>query len=156
MEIERKWLVDKELCPIKLDDKFIRQSRIVQGYLNDMSDSHLIRYRSYESLSKTKSFILEIKSKGMLSREEYGYNITEEDFNEVIDKCKTVKKIRYHYISLNVPDCVFEIDVYDDYPFVTCEVEFKSEKAAESFIAPPWCFEEVTYNKLFKNINLAK
>jgi len=83
MEIERKWLVNifqaldmiQGIVPLK----------ITQGYLNTMEDEYLIRYRSVNNLA----FMMELKSKGHLSRQELGYLITKEQFEEGMKLCKT-------------------------------------------------------------------
>jgi adenylate cyclase len=159
MEIERKWLVDKEKCPglVLYDAEVLRT---VQGYLNTIKDEWLIRVRKIKKIGtnrkpqrKSSEFYLELKTQGLLSREELRYIIHEEEFIKTLRKCSgVVKKTRYCWMEDNT---YFEVDVYDDHDFVTCEVEFKTEKEAENFKAPSWCLRDVTYDPKYKNVNLA-
>jgi CYTH domain-containing protein len=149
MEIERKWLVNifqaldmiQGIVPLK----------ITQGYLNTMEDEYLIRYRSVNNLA----FMMELKSKGHLSRQELGYLITKEQFEEGMKLCKTkVSKKRYCLYLSN--DKVAEVDLYNEWDFITVEVEFDTEGEADFFDVPSWFGKEVTYDAKYKNINLAK
>jgi len=150
MEIEKKYLVDKSRLS-EILAKRVSTYRIEQYYLNDMNDNWLIRVRSMDN-----EFFLTLKSKGLLSREELEYRIIRQDFEKTILQAKTkLKKNRHH---LYKDGYLFEIDVYDDYEFVTCEVEFPTEEEAIAFdaIKPDWCLQDITEDKKYKNVNLAK
>jgi len=154
MEIERKWLVDKTTMP-SLENPEYRMSndvgeiRIEQHYLNTMADEWLIRVRAYGHL-----YVLELKSQGMLSREEIAFKITQSEFLEAIKHSKkSLKKTRYY---LRYAGHMFEFNKYDDYDFITCEVEFKTEEEAKNFIPPKCCVLDVTEDPKYKNVNLAK
>jgi len=157
IELEKKWLVDKDKVTIpKTANKWIT----VQGYLSyGPGDSWIVRVRSIISSlgdlpSHPPKFFLELKSKGLLAREELRYIITEEEFNETFDKCGAiVKKTRYLWYDIN-KEYQYEVDFYDDHDFVTCEVEFKSMKEANEFVPPEWCIEDVTFDPKYKNMNL--
>lgn len=159
MEIERKWLVDKDRCPgLVLYDSEIRRTE--QGYLNTIDDNWLIRFRMVQILGTVKKplsgeqkyYFLELKTQGLLSREELRYFISEKEYNDSISKCQgIVRKTRYCWHD---NDIYYEVDVYDDHDFVTCEVEFKSEEEANNFVAPDWCIKDVTYDQVYKNVNL--
>ena len=151
MEIERKWLVDKK----ELDNliKFSHyQERISQYYLNGPDDEWVIRLRKANS-----HHFLTLKNKGLLSREEIEVKISKQTFNDHIALAKTkILKTRYS-VEIN-PDILgyYEIDVYDDYDFATCEVEFETEQEAHNFVTPEWCIVDVTNDPKYKNVNLAK
>jgi len=146
MEIERKWLVDKDKCPIL--SEYSKVLRIVQGYLNDSSDEWIIRVRAIDN----SEFILELKSIGLLSREELKFCISEDEYLDAIKQCRNiVYKTRY---IQSIDNYHYEVDVYDYHDFVTCEVEFSSEKEAKKFKAPEWCIKDVTYDPKYKNVNL--
>jgi len=158
-EIERKWLVDRDKCP-GLVSPHTSIFRTIQGYLNSTDDNWLIRVRKFEhrgsigdvDLKYETRYYLELKTHGLLSREELRYIITEDEFEETLDKCNgSVKKTRYCW---NEEGIYYEVDVYDDHDFVTCEVEFKSEEEANEFIAPEWCIKDVTLDPAYKNVNL--
>ena len=149
MENERKWLVDNYTACEMIQGLIAMKT--VQGYLNTMDDEYQIRYRS---VNNTR-FMLEIKSKGHLSRQELRYNITKEQFKEGMKLCKSkVEKKRY---IVDLPDGLkAEVDIYKDWDFVTVEVEFDTPGEAEVFEAPDWFGKDVTYDPKYKNINLAK
>ena len=67
---------------------------------------------------------------------------------------KSISKIRY---VLAVNNAKVEVDVYEGAlnGLITAEVEFLSMERAQEFIIPDWFSEEVTYDKRFKNKNLA-
>jgi CYTH domain-containing protein len=149
MEIERKWLVDKTHLGM-LIERSHHKERIEQYYLSGKDDEWTIRLRKSNS-----EYFLTLKSKGLLSREEIETVIHRGVFLNDIKHAKTsIKKIRYT-IEID-KDLSYEIDVYDDFDFVTCEVEFKSEEEANGFVTPSWCLEDVTYDSKYKNSNLAK
>jgi len=167
MEIERKWLVDKDRCPgLVVYDAEIRRTE--QGYLNHTKDEYLIRVRKVQVMGTNKKplsgeqtyYFLELKTQGLLSREELAYYISEKEYKDTLSKCRgVVKKTRYCWYGEDGKGehgYYFEVDVYDNHDFVTCEVEFNSEEEANNFEAPDWCLEDVTYDPAYKNINLVK
>ena len=155
MEIERKWLIEEKNLPE--DIKTYAGHRINQGYVNP-DDEYLIRVRHNKSIQypeKIKdTYKLEIKSKGLLIRDEWRFDTTEEKFWEIYNKSsRTISKTRYYMI---VDQLEYEIDFYDAYKFITLEIEFKSLEEAENFEAPSWFGEDVTYKPEYKNVNLAQ
>ena len=151
MEIERKWLVDKEKIVPLLGHGF----RMEQHYLNDLSDDWLIRVRdegSYHTLT--------LKGKGLMTRPELEFDITEDEYLEAIKYSKTkVLKTRF-FIDLEPdnPNCErwYEIDIFDDHDFIICELEFDTIEEAGEFVPPEWCVKEVTLDSSYSNINLSK
>jgi len=153
MEIERKWLVKEEHLPS--DIKTYPGHRITQGYLNP-GDEYLIRVRYNKSVQypDKKTYKLEIKSKGLLIRDEWRYETTEENFWEIYKKCsRKISKIRY-YMALDIYQ--LEIDFYDEYDFITIEIEFETLEQAEKFEVPSWFGKDVTMEQEYKNLYLAK
>jgi CYTH domain-containing protein len=157
MEIERKWLVDPARVN-ELKKLSYTHFKIEQYYLSDKDDSWTIRLRKQE-----RDCSITLKSKGLLSREEIELDITKIEFAEYVKFAKTkIIKTRYHFENNEVdktnkyPHYVYEIDVYNDYDFVTCELEFDTEEEAKSFIPPDWCIKDVTADPYYKNVNLAK
>jgi len=152
MEIERKWLVEKENLPE--DIKTYPGHRIIQGYLNP-ADEYLIRARHNKSIIRPhlETYKVEIKSLGLLTRYEWRYETTKENFLEIYLLCpKQISKTRYYMI---VDKFEYEIDFYDAYDFITLEIEFDSLDEAQNFKAPEWFGEEVTMKPEYKNVNLA-
>lgn len=159
MEIERKFIVHIEDLPIKLED--LPAIRVVQGYLNP-EDEYIIRVREATPVSDTNfpvyvssmtSYKMEVKSRGLLEREEYKANISKETFDEMYLNCKRcISKTRYVYIQGSY---AYEIDVYDDLEELTLEVEFASREESDNFIVPDWFGTDITYDENYKNVNLA-
>jgi CYTH domain-containing protein len=152
MEIERKWLVDPAKTHFLLTN-CERSARIEQFYVNGKKDEWTIRFRKYEDRFDAR-YVLDLKSEGLLSREELTFGISYDDFvkGSSLGKKKIVKTRYYFPYGKHT----FEIDVYDDYDFVTAEIEFESETEANAFEAPSWCIQDVTMNPKYKNVNLAK
>ena len=153
MEIERKWIVDQEKILPLLKTSGVR---IEQYYLNTMSDGlsdvWLIRVRRLGSV-----YMLTLKGRGLMTREELEYEITEEEYyNTIKHAVKSINKSRFYLVLDEEKELYYEIDIFDDYDFIICEVEFPSEIEALSFIPPEWCIEEVTNDREYTNINLAK
>jgi CYTH domain-containing protein len=151
MEIEKKYLVDPQKIEELKDEAFCSE-RIEQYYLNDLKDRWIIRFRK-----ANKNHFITLKSKGLLSREEIEVKISKRVFQEGIVHAKTkILKTRYKLEADPIDLLCYEIDVYDDYDFITCEIEFETEEEANYFEPPEWCIEDVTEDKKYKNINLAK
>ena len=151
MEIERKWLIDKNDVPYNLND--YEHYDIEQAYL---SFKPTIRIRK---ISNKNAYILTIKSaskdKG-LSRQEYEINISEDEYNELLLKKEglILKKTRYRVKD----DYLLEIDFFhEEYEGLAyMEIEFNSVEEANAYIAPKWVKKELTYNRKFSNASLAK
>jgi adenylate cyclase len=159
LEIEKKWLVDKYKCPIFLKSFNKKDLDILdteQGYLEFAEDDNwIIRYRHINERGiNVDKYFVDLKTKGLLVREEISHRINEEEYIRGISKCKgrTIRKTRYCHMDV----VYYEIDVYKDHDFVTCEVEFKNMKEANEFVPPDWCYEDVTYDLKYKNMNLGK
>ena len=167
VETERKWLLDK--LPENAD-KF-PHTEIVQGYL---CADPVIRVRR-----DGDKYYLTYKGRGRLSREEYNLPLNEEAFLKLCGKCDGVliEKTRYRIpigengvIPADVTDEIksemhagsginltAEIDVFKGKysGLIYAEVEFPDEMSAESFQAPVWFEEEVTYKSGYSNAELA-
>jgi len=148
MEIERKWLVDKN----KISSFTNFGYRIEQHYINDIEDDWLIRFRN-----EMGSYTMTLKGKGMMSRPEIEVDIDEKTYLNAIQYSKTsLKKTRFYTEIEPETDRYYEIDVFDDHDFIICEVEFDTLEEAYKFIPPSWCLKEVTEDPEYTNINLAK
>ena len=152
MEIERKWLVDKEKITPLLDHGF----KVEQHYLNDIEDDWLIRVRD----EGCGYYVLTLKGKGLMARPELEFEITEKEYRDSLEYSKScVLKTRF-FIDLFPEDvnCErwYEIDVFDDHDFIICELEFNTVEEAGEFNPPDWCLKEVTCDSTYQNINLAR
>lgn len=143
-EIERKFLLDK---PIPWD--LGHQKLIKQGYLFLSKNKHLririVDHSAYLCLKFTKN----------KTRDEYEYEVPLLDGLEMMNKCQyVIEKIRNTIHPLGHK---YTIDV-DTYPngLIVAEVEFKSLEESDSFVPFEWFGIEITGNKKYSNITLAK
>lgn len=164
MEVERKFLMDKD---INIDLSKYQFYRISQYYLSKEPE---IRIREkYNSLNKNEAFYLTIKSDGTISREETEIELNRTQFDNLRDcaLAKPIKKKRYiipiadvqselHYQEY-FKSLIIELDVFEENlaGLVLAEIEFVSEDKANLFVPPTWFGMEVTYDKKYKNKNLA-
>lgn len=144
-EIERKFLT-KEI-PFALSEFPMHQ--ISQSYLHL---SPTIRIRQMDT-----QFFLTIKGKGLLSREEFELEISQEEYRELQKKAETpaVEKKRY-FIPVE-EELIAEVDIYEGVltGLMTTEVEFSTEEKAKNFVPPHWFGKDVTADKRYKNTSLA-
>lgn len=156
IEIERKFLVDEIVLLNTINLSDFPSVEINQAYLTDSGNE--VRIRKEEDAEKYWC-CLTIKSKECLIRNEVEFEIPYAKYNQLIKnkmyRGNIIDKVR-HRIPLD-NGLVAGLDIYGKELFglLTVEVEFKTEKKANSFIPPSWFGEEVTYNKEYKNSNLA-
>lgn len=146
MEIERKFLVNT--LP-NIDNLPFHE--LEQAYL---SFEHEIRIRRVD----TNEFYLAHKTDGDLSRGEVEPVIDSASFQILSNliRGRIINKTRF-YISLD-NNLVAELDIYHGEleGLVTVETEFISEEDAANFDIPSWYGKEITYDKRYKNKNLAR
>lgn len=150
MEIERKFLVRKNyeqyILSLNLESHQIEQFYVQVGETEE-------RYRKTDNsyFHTTKKSI-----DGGLKREEIETECTQIDFETNLRHIIGLKieKTRHFYFfdSYNL-----EIDFYlgSLKGLVVCEVEFKSEGEAKTFVPPEFLGAEVTLDKRYKNQSLA-
>jgi adenylate cyclase len=143
-EIERKFVV--ELAPEQL---LGAGSAIRQGYLSVEPVEVRVRVQG-------DAHELTVKSLGGLSREEVTVPLTAGQFEELWPLVGATVEKRRHLVDLD--GAVVEVDVYGGKlaGLVVAEVEFPSEGAAASFVAPAWLGREVTEDRRFRNAELAQ
>lgn len=141
MEIERKFLVKYKPDNIK------KTIEITQYYLSYDPE---VRIRSISN-----NFFYTIKSQSTsLERKEYEIEIDKETFDKFKNEAKS--KIYKHRSYINLENnLVAEMDTYLN-GLVVVEVEFSDITNANDFIPPTWFGKEVTYDKKYKNVNLAE
>ena len=103
-EIERKFKVKR----LPYDIKNYNSAKIEQSYLNGEFDRNTIRVRKYED----GRCYLEIKGPGTLSRQEIGFKITIEEY-EQLKTSNEIKKTRYKIPSLTTPGMIIFVDVFE-------------------------------------------
>jgi adenylate cyclase len=140
-EIEYKFLVKDELIP---REKFTEILMITQGYLSDKPN---VRVR----ISNTQAY-LTVKSKGMVGRDEFEYEVPLQDAIQMMELCpKKLKKTRC-IIPIN-EELKWEIDYFED-GLVLAEIEVPY--VDYNFDKPEWLGEDVSHVSAYKNVNLAK
>jgi len=148
MEIERKYLIQKEEFPFDLNA--YPCCRIEQGYL---SVNPVIRIRR-----ENDRFELTYKNGGFMTREEHNLPLCEKAYLQLQKKIEghLITKIRYH---IPLSDNLFvELDVFQgrEAPLILAEVEFPDIESANSFVPPSWFSEEVTFSGKYHNNTLSQ
>lgn len=145
MEIERKFLI-KEM-PKNLNSYPCRH--LEQGYL---STAPVVRVRKDDD-----KYELTYKGKGSMVREEYNLPLTAQSYEHLKQKIdgRLITKKRY---MIPYQEYTIELDVFegDLAPLTLAEVEFPSEEAANTFVAPEWFAEDVTFSRLYHNSYLSQ
>ncbi len=145
VEIERKYIIEE--TPDFLGTYPYKS--IKQAYI---SMAPVIRIRQIG-----EDFILTIKGKGHIEREEFELTISQSEFEHLSKKTEgiVIHKTRY-FIPYN--HYTIELDIFHDYfeGLVLAEVEFSSMDDANSFIPPNWFGRDVSENPNYKNSSLAK
>lgn len=158
MEIERKFLVDE--IPLKLEK--YEAVHMEQAYV---SVKPVIRVRMAGD-----SCILTVKSKGLLSRQEFELELTLDEYEALRAKAEgnIIEKHRYRIpVSDTDGTCgsleadrelVIELDVFDGAfcGLVYAEVEFPDEDTAYAFTAPHWFGRDVTEAGIYQNSALSR
>lgn len=149
-EIERKFLINEmpnlnKICTGDYEMPYT-YAHIEQYYLNYAPEIRIRKHNNMHSIT--------YKSDGDLIREELESNISRETFENLKQKAKTcIKKTRYY---VPADKYFLEIDDYDDLDLITVEIEFIDEESAQNFKPFDWFGKEVTYDKQYKNKNLAR
>jgi CYTH domain-containing protein len=139
-EIERKFLVRKDLLPRELPEG----DQLEQGYL---SVDPTVRVRLVTGPDGTRHAELTIKGKGLLSRAEFNYPIPDEDAEAMMAMCaRSLRKVRRRLGR-------FELDHFRERDLWLAEIELSDEH--ERFERPPWLGEEVTNDPQYANSRLA-
>lgn len=144
MEIERKFLIPE--LPENWEQYPSRC--IEQAYI---SRRPVIRIRR-----KDDAFILTVKGKGKMAREEFELPLKEEDYLRLMTKAEG-NVIRKKRVLIPLPPYTIEMDIFEE-PFddmVLAEVEFPSMEEALSFTPPAWFGEDVTEDKRFHNSHMS-
>lgn len=146
MEIERKYLVNT--LPAHLENYPCRI--LEQGYLNT---SPVVRIRR-----DNEKYELTYKSSGLMARQEYNLPLDQESYEHLLTKIdgRLIRKKRY-MIPLT-SGLTAELDIFegDLSPLWLVEVEFQTEADANSFTAPEWFGEDVTFSGKYHNSYLSR
>jgi adenylate cyclase len=141
LEIERKFLVDAE----RLGEPPSAFDEIEQGYLcTDPS----VRVRLRSASSGRARGELTIKGPGLVSREEFEYEIPPDDARRLLPLCGRILRKRRYRLGR------WEVDFFPDRGLWLAEIELSS--ADEAFDRPPWLSREVSGEPAYQNSSLAR
>lgn len=145
MEIERKFLTKH----IPFDISIYPFKQISQAYI---SFSPTIRIRQSD-----EDYILTVKGKGHLAREEFELPLSREDYEKLFLKTEGTPVVKKRYLVPIEGGLTAEVDLYEGElkGLMTTEVEFPSLEMAESFAAPEWFGKDVSEEKAYKNTSLS-
>ena len=149
-EIERKWIVKRELLP---DLSQYPSIYIKQAYLSQLHDSLMVRVRSTDD----EKFTLDLKDGGTKIRNEITFDITKEEFNisYLLAGQKTIWKKRHLVPSTGDPSRILEVDVFEDIDLIMVEYESDDETMVDTIKIENWFGLEVTEDYSYTNIQLA-
>ena len=145
MEIERKFLTKN----IPFDITAYPYKQISQAYI---SFSPTIRIRRSDD-----AYILTVKGKGHLAREEFELPLTKADYDRLFLKTEGTPVVKKRYLVPVEGGYTAEVDFYEGEleGLMTTEVEFPSMEEAEGFAAPDWFGKDVSEEKAYKNTSLS-
>ena len=145
MEIERKFLTKN----IPFDITAYPYKQISQAYI---SFSPTIRIRQSDD-----AYILTVKGKGHLAREEFELPLTKADYDRLFLKTEGTPVVKKRYLVPVEGGYTAEVDIYEGEleGLMTTEVEFPSMEEAEGFAAPDWFGKDVSEEKAYKNTALS-
>ena len=145
MEIERKFLTKN----IPFDITAYPYKQISQAYI---SFSPTIRIRRSDD-----AYILTVKGKGHLAREEFELPLTKADYDRLFLKTEGTPVVKKRYLVPVEGGYTAEVDIYEGEleGLMTTEVEFPSMEEAEGFAAPDWFGKDVSEEKAYKNTSLS-
>ena len=141
MEIERKFLTKH----IPFDITAYPFKQISQAYI---SFSPTIRIRQSD-----EKYILTVKGKGHLAREEFELPLSKEEYDRMFLKTEGTPVIKKRYLVPVEDGLTAEVDIYEGEleGLLLVEVEFPSVEAMNAFTAPDWFGEDVSASAKYHN-----
>lgn len=148
MEVERKFLTKKEEIPFDVTGFPCLQ--ILQEYI---CFSPVIRIRQSNDM-----YILTVKGKGHLAREEFELPLGQEEYESLQQKAEGNPIVKKRYLVPLAGELTAEVDFYEGAlaGLATTEVEFASLEEAEAFVPPKWFGQDVSRDRRYKNAALAR
>ena len=156
-EIERKWLFNGMNVPEGMD--IFNECTVEQTYISIDPEVRL-RKCSFKD-GRESQYLLTFKTKGSLTRGEEEIDITEEQYNHLIEMFnlsdKIIKKeFAEHHIGSHILQLGNVYTKCGKIDFSYGEIEFQSEEEAQGFITPSWFGEDITHSSAFKMCNYWK
>lgn len=155
MEIERKFI------PSSIPDEFLQDKcyLLEQAYVQT---SPVIRVRQKATIidgtPTDSSYILTVKSSGMMARQEFELPLAENEYKELLSKASGNIITKHRYVHPITDTLKLELDIFDGIfkGLVIAEIEFPDEETAKKYTPPSFLGEEVTFDSRFHNSNLSK
>lgn len=152
MEIERKFLIEKfpEGLPL------VEQAIVKQSYLSTNPE---LRIRQITTGQDQDKYLLTIKSDGLLARSEVNLDLSESQYQELIQNVTAEPIVKDYRVYLLPDNRLLECSLVDDDKlsrFMYAEVEFSSIQEANIFKKPDCLGAEVTFSPLYKMKNYWK
>ncbi len=156
MEIERKFLIKN--IPFTLSD--FPSIDIEQAYI---STSPVIRIRKKNlfpagaTTPDTEEYVLTVKSKGLMSREEFELNLEAFDYEKLLEKAEGNVLSKRRYLIPLKDNYTLELDVFEGIykGLIIGEIEFPNEDIANKYNPPEYLSREVTFDNRFHNSSLS-
>lgn len=153
MEIEKKYLINPNDIPYKLED--LESHLIEQAYL---CTDPVVRVRKED-----ENYYMTYKGRGLMAREEYNLPLNADAYAHLLKKAdgNVITKRRYlipfDNNSLGLP-LTIELDIFEGKFQGTCiaEIEFASVEDAEGLIPPSWFGQDVTFENTYHNSEMSK
>jgi adenylate cyclase len=152
-EIERKFLVTQSLRDI-VGDNIIFGRRVEQCYLPETGD-WTVRVRRYSNAAGMVLNCVHTMKRRISDRKciELETVVSDDYFDTVRQQCGHVLEKFRHEITYE--GHTWEIDVFPQFDnLIVAEIELQDED--EEFAHPKWLGKEVTANKHYKNVKMAK
>ena len=154
MEIERKFLINN--LPFILED--YPCSLIEQGYI---STTPVIRVRKKALVVEDKflnpKYILTVKSKGLMVRQEYELDLDESEYESLLKKCSGNVITKKRYVIPLEDNLSLELDIFEGAfeGLIMGEIEFPDEASSKKYNPPEYLFREVTFDTNFHNSTMS-
>ena len=153
MEIEKKYLINKDELPFELET--FECHLIEQAYL---CTDPVVRVRKEDD-----SYYMTYKGRGFMAREEYNLPLNADAYAHLLTKAdgNVITKRRYlipfNDNSLGKP-LTIELDIFEGKFLGTClaEIEFECVEDAENIVPPSWFGDDVTYEKAYHNSEMSQ
>lgn len=148
MEIERKFIIQKDQLPAHLD-KYPH---------NELEQAYIITEPVLRIRKKNSHYILTYKGQGLMKREEVEFSLSQEAYEKLLTKTEgnIITKTRYQ-----IPEqcgLTIELDIFSGLfaGLYLAEIEFPNEETALSYQPPAWFGKDVTNEITFHNSNLSQ
>ena len=147
-EIERKFLIKR--LPMQILRS--RHFQIAQGYLANEPGGRHVRLRK-----KAKAASLTFKVDRGSSREEREIRLSAKQF-AILWPATAGRRLRKTRYEIPWKNLIIEIDIYRgrNHGLIVAEVEFPSRASCLKFKPPRWFGREVTGEKRYSNVRLAR